>query len=43
MDNVVHALHRILQALSIPYITDEVTHTSVVIHLLHLKLFEFVT
>ena len=42
MDDVVHALHRILQALSIPYIADEVTHTTVVIRLLHLKLLEFV-
>ena len=43
MDDVVHALHRVLQALSIPYIADKVAHTTVVIRLLHLKLLELVT
>ena len=37
MNDVVDAVHRLLQPLGIPDIADEIAHAVVVVHLLHFK------
>ena len=43
MHHEVHAVHGHVQALGIPYVTDEIAHAGVIETLLHLELLEFIT
>lgn len=43
MNHEVHAVHGHVEALGIPYVTDEIAHAGVIETLLHLELLEFIT
>ncbi|MNT73031.1 hypothetical protein D3C72_2116890 [compost metagenome] len=43
MDNKIYIRGRLDEAVTIPYISDKIPHAGVIINLLHLELFKFVS